>query len=185
MADSSSSEELASRAEAGSVDSFEALVQRYTEPLLAFLNQRVRNRHDAEDLLQDTFIRAHDKLHLFNDRYSFKTWLFTIAARLSCSYQRKHIDVPSDEIEVVDERDPAAVLAQQEDARNLWDITRRELPLPQATALWLRYGEGLTIKEIAREMDKSQVYVKVLLHRGRSALVRTMTCSGQVTQGES
>jgi RNA polymerase sigma-70 factor (ECF subfamily) len=173
-ADSLSSEELAIRAEAGSRDSYDLLVKRYTEPLLAFLTQRVHNRHDAEDLVQDTFIRAHDKLHLFNAQYSFKTWLFTIAARLSYSHHRKSYDVPFDNVESVDEKDPATIIAQQEDIVNLWDLARRTLPSLQADALWLRYGEGLLIKEIAARMGRSQVYVKVLLHRGRSTLVSVL-----------
>lgn len=172
--DTLSPEELASHAEAGSADCYEELVRRYSQPLMAFISKRVRNRQDAEDLVQDTFIRAHDRLHQFNDQYSFKTWLFTIAARLSYSYYRKNIDVPVDIIEMVDERDPATVMTQREEEQNLWDQTRMLLPHNQATALWLRYGEGHTVKEIAKQMGKTQVYIKVLLHRGRTALVMKM-----------
>jgi RNA polymerase sigma-70 factor (ECF subfamily) len=169
-----SSEELASYAEAGSSASFEMLFQRYADPLRGFLMQRVRNRHDAEDLLQDTFVRAYEKLHLFDNRYSFKTWLFTIAARLAYSYQRKHVDTPVEYVETVDAHDPAGLMVVKELSGNVWDIVRSQLPALQATALWLRYGEGLNIKETARRMDKSQAYVKVLLHRGRVALVAEM-----------
>jgi len=181
--DALSCAELASHAVSGSADCYEELVRRYSKPLLAFINQRVRNRQDAEDLVQDTFIRAYDKLHQFNEQYSFKTWLFTIAARLSYSHHRKRIDVPVDVIEMVDERDPATVLVQQEEDRNLWEQTRTLLPRNQATALWFRYGEGLTVKETARRMEISQVYVKVLLHRGRMALVREMTGNRPIQGG--
>lgn len=177
------SEELASHAEAGSSDCYEEIVRRYSKPLMEFLNQRVRNRQDAEDLVQETFIRAHDKLHQFNAHYSFKTWLFTIAARLTHSYHRKHIDVPVDVIELIDENNPATVLVRQEDEENIWDKTRKHLPPNQATALWLRYGEGLTVKEIAKQMGKTQVHVKVLLHRGRTALVSEITCDRPVQGG--
>jgi RNA polymerase sigma-70 factor (ECF subfamily) len=177
-----SPEELASNAEAGSADCYEEIVRRYSEPLTAFVNKRVRNRQDAEDLVQDTFIRAHDRLHQFNDQYSFKTWLFTIAARLSYSYYRKKIDLPIEEIEIVDKVDPATVMSQREDQDNLWQKTRRILPENQATALWLRYGEGLTVKEIAKKMKKTQVHAKVLLHRGRSRLAQTLT-RDQTAQG--
>ncbi len=169
--DELSCEELASKTEAGSSDCFNELVRRHSKPLMAFVNQRVRHRQDAEDLVQDTFIRAYAKIHLFDKKFSFKTWLFTIAARLASSYHRNHVDVPVEDIEIIDANDPASLLAQQEAEQNLWDRTRRLLPRNQSTALWLRYAENLSVKQISKQMGNSEVYIKVLLHRGRTALL--------------
>ena len=64
---------------------------------------------------------------------------------------------------------PDEFLARQEISANLW-ATARTLPANQYEAIWLKYTEGMSIKDIAQIMNKTQVYVKVLLYRGRVAI---------------
>jgi DNA-directed RNA polymerase specialized sigma24 family protein len=83
-----SDEDLAGRAQEGCSASFEELVRRFQVPLLQFL-QRWAAREDAEDLVQDTFVRAYRNLHRYRSSWRFATWLYTIARRLSINQRRR------------------------------------------------------------------------------------------------
>src|SRR5206468_3413431 len=81
-------EELARRALAGSSACFEEIMRRYQVPLMRFLVRRFPSRRDAEDILQDTFLKAWQSLHLYDKAYTFRTWLYTIGYRLAVSRGR-------------------------------------------------------------------------------------------------
>src|SRR5580704_14119723 len=75
-----SNEELATKAQVGCGASFEELLRRFQVPLLSFL-RHVGPAADAEDVLQETFMRAYSRLHFYRSQWKFATWLFTIARR--------------------------------------------------------------------------------------------------------
>ena len=62
---------------------------QFEKPLYHFLLTKTRNHHQAEDLLQDTFLITYRKLDRFNPTYPFSSWIFTIANRLAISHYRK------------------------------------------------------------------------------------------------
>jgi len=165
-------EELACRTQEGSSACFGELVCRHEDRLLRFLMRKTRRVQDAEDLLQETFARAYERIALYNPAWKVTTWLFTIASRLACSRHRKrraeflpdtrHLEDPG--------RDPAAIAAQREQAERLWALAADVLSGNQYTASWLRCGEDMSVKEISQVMKKTQTNVKVLLYRGRSTL---------------
>ena len=68
---------------AGDLDAFETLVRTFQEPLWRFLRAMVRDTTLAEDLAQETFLRAYDRLDTFAFRSRFSTWLFTVARNLA------------------------------------------------------------------------------------------------------
>lgn len=70
-------------AAAGDLDAFEQLVRRYQEPVWRFLRGLVSDRALAEDLAQETFLRAFHRLDTFGFRSRFSTWLFQIARNLA------------------------------------------------------------------------------------------------------
>jgi RNA polymerase sigma-70 factor (ECF subfamily) len=164
-----SAEELAAEAAAGSSACFEALVRRLGPRLLRYLRRRVGDAHAAEDLLQETFLKAYRNLGRYDPSRSFATWLFTIATRLAASYWRSHrpgaamgdVDPPDRRA-----RGPLQTAALREQHANLWALAARVLPDSQYTALWLRFAEEMAVREIAAVMEKSVGGVKVLLHRG-------------------
>ena len=80
-----SAEELARRSQQGCRASFAELVERYAVPLRQFLHHQTNHLHDAEDLVQDTFVRAYGNIDRYRSSYKFSTWLFTIARRLASS----------------------------------------------------------------------------------------------------
>ncbi|OGV69507.1 MAG: hypothetical protein A2283_09550 [Lentisphaerae bacterium RIFOXYA12_FULL_48_11] len=179
-----SSEELADKARAGSVECFAELVRRHYGSLFRFLYRRVSNRHDAEDLSQETFARAYRKIDQYQSRYKFATWLFTIGWRLSCTFHRSRVltvELPEEGVsgEVVDH---PFVIA--DDSVNLWNKIEKILPESQHSVLWHKYGEGLSISEIADKTGRSEVHVKVLLHRARTKLAKSFCGNMQIGGGK-
>lgn len=169
-----SDEELAVNAQAGSHPCFEELVSRYSYRLYYYLRSRISTPQDTEDLVQETFLKVFRNIGRYNCQYKFSTWLYTTATRLAISYNRKNKTTES----VVESAtfssplvDPPERMIQEENHNNLWE-TARDLQRHQYRALWLRYVEDLSVKEIARVMNKTQIHVRVLLHRGRQKLMK-------------
>ena len=178
MADSSpdnrSSEELAVAASGGSSDCFDVLVDRLGPRLLRYLRRKVGDAHTAEDLVQETFLKAYRNLGRYDPSRSFSTWLFTIATRLAISHARSRRPAPAmGEYDPVDtgRSDPADTVARAEQHRGLWARAARVLGGDQYSALWLRYAEEMSVRDIAGVMGKTRSGVKVLLHRARRCLM--------------
>jgi len=164
-------EQLAARAAEGSLDAFGELVKRFEVRLFNFLLRRTGSRADAEDLTQEAFIRAWEKIQRYEPTWRFSTWLFTIAARLAVSHHRKRRPT----LRWIEEEDSeAAAPFEREDDVNsgakLWRLAGKVLTPEQHTALWLRYAEDMGIDEIAVVLKKSQVGVRVMLFRARQLL---------------
>jgi RNA polymerase sigma-70 factor, ECF subfamily len=171
-------EELAVRAQQGggpAVACFGELVTRFHTRLFHFLLRRTRSRADAEELTQEAFTRAWERLHSYDPGWKFSTWLYTIAARLAVSKHRKlHREVVVEAFDRSGSLDTDR-LAQHEDKRAgqmLWQAAEKELSRDQYTALWLRYVEDMSIGEIARVLGKAEVGVRVSLFRARAALAK-------------
>jgi RNA polymerase sigma-70 factor (ECF subfamily) len=170
--DVSSDEELACRARQGCAASFEQLLRRFQTPLLHFLRRRGFSA-DAEDLTQETFLRAYENLHRYNRRWAFSTWLFTIARRTSLNHRRRTrptADTRMIEAALAASPAPLETMAAAESRRRLWDRAAAVLSEEQTTALWLHYVEEMPAGEIARVLGRSWASVKVLLFRARKRL---------------
>ncbi len=168
-----SDEDLAARAQIGCVDSFEELLRRFQVPLLQFL-RHVGPAADAEDVLQETFLRAYSRLHFYRADWRFATWLYTIARRASINYHRRR--QPSVDDEAVRSAactadGPAEAAAAADGRRYLWDAARRALGEDELAALWLHYVDQLPVGEIAVVLDRSRVAVKTMMFRARKKLL--------------
>lgn len=168
-----SAEELARRSQRGCQESFAELVARFGNRLFRFLHHRTGNAQDAEDLVQDTFVKAYENIHRYRDSWKFSTWLFTIAARLAYSRFRR-----ARSFRMVGQIEsgglgPAQMVAEQETRQSLWALAR-DLSRNQYSALWLKYGQDMSIKEISLVLRKSQVNVRVLLYRARVNLAKRL-----------
>ncbi|MBN2430666.1 MAG: sigma-70 family RNA polymerase sigma factor [Acidobacteria bacterium] len=166
-------EALALAAQAGNRAAFTQLVERYSSRLYCFLRQKVRNNQDAEDLVQETFMRAFQKIRLYDSRWRFSTWLYTVAARLAVSHYRKHRERPVPAPVVETPPDPQDVLHRQEEAAQVWTLAR-DLNPDYFQLLWLRYQEEMPIKDIAHVVQRTRLQVRVQLHRARGALARKL-----------
>ncbi len=161
--------DLVENAKHGGTECFERLVQRYYENIFRYVVNRVGDRQEAEDITQNTFFNVFKGLESFNSKYSFKTWLFSIAHNCMVSYLRRK--KPTEQLYENACARPSHE-KQMDDADQLqmvWEAARK-LPPDQFTALWLRYNEAMDNRSIAYAMGKSSVNVRVLLHRARNSL---------------
>ncbi len=162
-------------AQAGSREAFGRLVERFADPLHGFLCLRGASREDAEELTQESFLRAWRKLHTYRPDWHFSTWLFTVARRLAASHYRTVGRRPAD-VSLPDEPgvsavpDPGEALAEREQDGRLWALAKRELNEEQLSALWLRYAEDFSIEDIAAVLERPSATVRVWLFRARERL---------------
>ena len=170
-------EQLAYRVQKGCRASFELLVRRYQVPLLRFIRERVHSEADAEDIVQDAFVRAYQRIDRYRDAWRFSTWLFTIAHRLAISHLRARRPrnlASGEEIAIAPDRradsKPDRKITELESSRRFWDIAAASLSDEQMAAVWLFYVEGLSAPEVAKVLGRSWVSVKTMLFRARRKL---------------
>ncbi len=165
-------EHLAGMAQRGSEACFEELVRRYQAPLMGFLTRRFSvSPHDAEDVIQEVFFKAHRHLHRYNQRWKFKTWMFTLAHRESISHGRKgrkNATLPLDLPGRIPP--PDMILSRKESDERLWLRVRMSLSEKQFTVFWLYYVEDMALAEIATATGGTTLSVAVMLHRCRRRL---------------
>jgi RNA polymerase sigma-70 factor, ECF subfamily len=164
-----SAEELAVRARAGSRVSFDELVTRYRPRLVAFLARRLADPADAEDVAQETFLRAYDRLAQYDPSRPFATWLFAIGKNAAANHAIARSRRAARDR---DSRPAGAAIEDGAGASDLWQRARAILSPDAYRMLWLRYAQGLTVREVAAELDRSSVAVKVMLFRARRRLLQ-------------
>ena len=181
-------ESLAVSAQGGSLSAFGELVTIFQPRLYNFLLRRTRHASDAEELAQETFVRAWERLDRYDSRWRFSTWLFTIAARLAVSHHRRerrmvHVDQHQSEQSYA--CDPNERMHRSELRSVIWDLAADVLTDTQHTALWLKYAEDASIRDIATILGKSEVTVRVTLFRARESLARHLHPDGRVRSASS
>lgn len=163
---------LIDKARRGSAAAFTDLVNGYRHGLLRFLLTRSATYADAEDALQDTLINAFRYLDSYDKRWRFSTWLYRIAIN-NASKQRVANTVELGELSDA-ESDPLTQCIAASERENLWVVARRHLSDEVYTAMWLRYVEDMSVKDIAAVLERSVSWAKVNLLRGRKILDREM-----------
>ncbi|MEM7012822.1 MAG: sigma-70 family RNA polymerase sigma factor [Verrucomicrobiota bacterium] len=170
-----SDEELALETQGGSLSAFDEIVRRHESAIFRFVRSRVRQSNDAEDIAQQTFVKAYQKINQFKFRYRFAPWLFTIARRLTIEHFRKNGGAGGTEApEEFETKLPSDEIEAHESHRELWRQIRDLVPEQTATALWLKYEEQLSVAEIAKVIGRTTAHTKVILHRARKQLAEQL-----------
>jgi len=146
---------LLSRAKAGSKPAFTSLMAEHESGLYRFLLVRSRTRDDAEDAMQEAFISAYRYIHSYDSRWRFSTWLYRIALRELAKLPQSDCGDPAEEQTDYNALDPLQACIEAEDSENLWLLARKKLGGESFVALWLRYAEDMSIKEVAHAMGRS------------------------------
>jgi RNA polymerase sigma factor (sigma-70 family) len=169
----------------GHEHAFEALFDRYHSRLLAFCRNMLRSTEDAEDVLQEVFVKAHAAMLADERTINARPWLYRIARNRCLNHLRRPVADGVDTMDVLPSEHgvtTAERVQKREDFRALVEDVG-ELPETQRTALLLRELDALSYEEIATAMDTTVPAVKSLLVRARMSLAEA-THSRQLTCGE-
>lgn len=196
--DKLSDRQLVERAQVGERDAFAALYDRYFEPVYDFLTRMMRNRAEAEDTTQDTFIRAMNSLGKLDNPGSFKSWLFTIARntalnRLERSGRSQPMPVMGSnsdetmELYIVDSDllgNPQDAVQAEAVASLVWEAASGLNP-KQYSLLDLHVRQGLDSGDIAGVLNVSRNNAYVMLNRMKAALAETVTAYIMMIEGRN
>ena len=170
----------------GDPKAFGELVRRYGDGLLGYLTRMSRNRHEAEDLFQETFKRVHEKAHTFRGS-QFKSWLFRIATNAAIDGMRRgkgkrmvslnqKLDCPDGDGEELSavaladySQEPSQEAAKSEQVRQVREAVM-SLPSRQRATLVLAYYQQLSYPEVAKVLGCSLGTVKTQMFRALKTL---------------
>ena len=167
---------------AGDADAFTTLVKKYEKQIHAFVWRRVKDYHVAEEITQDTFLRAYKKLGTLRDPNRFSGWLYMIATRRLLTWLGEK-RVPMQSLEAMSQAEIEALfyaqyLAEQTEKlttqkqREIVEYLLQKLPVRERTAVVLHYLSEMTCEEIGDFLDISPNTVKSRLHRARKRLIK-------------
>ncbi|HEY1079425.1 MAG TPA: sigma-70 family RNA polymerase sigma factor [Bdellovibrio sp.] len=146
--------ELVEKVKAGDRRAFSELVKRHQRSVLRLSLRFVKDMGAAEDVTQDAFIKAYEKLNSFEGRATFKSWLFQIAVNTARNKIResKRDTVDIDDVQLAVGAEAEKTLVHSAVA-NILNTEVEKLPFKQKTALVLRVYEDLSFNEIADIME--------------------------------
>jgi RNA polymerase sigma-70 factor (ECF subfamily) len=181
-----SDQEVVLAARRGSQAAYRELIRRYERPIFSLIYRMVRDRELAEDLTQETFIKAMNALDSYRPEYKFSSWIFKIANNAAIDQlRRREVDTLSLEgsptAETADAIEATALQIGSKDETPLQELEAREIgsAIEQAIAklrpeyrscILLRHVEGLAYEEIAQSLDLPLGTVKTYIHRARNEL---------------
>jgi RNA polymerase sigma factor (sigma-70 family) len=169
-----SDEQLLTLFRAGNDDAFGAIHDRYRQRLFAYARQMLSagSRQDAEDVLQDVFVRAYGALRADQREINVRAWLYRVAHNRCIDHLRRPTPPPAEIFEMSRKplHDPIEEAQRRDDlARLVEDVGR--LPEQQRSALLMREIDGMSYADLAAALDVTVPAVKSLLVRARVGLV--------------
>ncbi len=151
------------------MDTLETAFQQLAPDVLRYITSIVKHEHQAEDLLQETFYKAYVALDTYDDDYSFRPWLFTIAKNTCMDYFRSHrrsltnTPLAFDWNDVKDTMDLERDVVTNETLRDVYDLLNRLPPQPRQAFIFkviygLSYDDCQLILKRSPSALKSDVY---------------------------
>jgi len=182
----------------GSADAFETIIRRHGPAVYGYLVKMVKDTHKADDLFQETFQKAYEKIGDFRG-VDLKPWIHAIAANAALTGFRKEkrrhmVSLNSDtscpdgkhcsdidNVVLADQKEPSEILEMEEKRRNVRQALMK-LPDQQRTTLILSYYQKLTYKQIAEILNCSIGTVKTNMFRAlkRLAVLLPESSGGQI-----
>jgi len=172
-----SSADLVSRACRGDQEAFRLIFERYSRPVISFIYDQVSDRDLAEELTQETFVRAYRSLKTLRSETKLSTWLFGIAKNVARESLRARIrqnqQVNLDDEKVLDLTDRGPVPVSQLLDKELNEVVQRSLALldeDKRTVFTLKVFHQCSYEEIAEITGFSIPKLKTDLHRARAEM---------------
>jgi RNA polymerase sigma-70 factor (ECF subfamily) len=171
----------------GSQPAFEQIVRRYQRPVLSLLVRLTGDRALAEDLAQDTFVKAFRNLAAFDVTRRLSAWILRIAHNTGIDAMRRR-RIPAVSLDTAsrpgdpDPAEPAAPLTpdpvERAALQRALEAAMATLRPDQREAVALRYEEGLSFDEIGQILRIPEVTARSLVHRARKELARLLEAAG-------
>lgn len=164
---------LARRVQRGDGAALEVLVGRYVRPIHAVTTSYLAERADVEDAVQETFLRALDRIASYDSERPFAPWLYQIArnvARDRLAVRARRSTEPLSDHQLQDPAPGADVVLERAEIRHMVDAAIGRLPEQQRTAFRLHDVDGYTTTEIALIMGVSPGTIRSHVHHARRAL---------------
>jgi len=154
-------------AKAGDWDGLQYLYSRYADDVLKFVQSIVRNRHDAEDITQEVFAKQIRAIQKYEEReVPFAAWILRVARNAALDHVRSRRQIPVEEVRLSENGHEDTSFEYLDELKT----ALADLPESQRQVLFLRYIGGLSPKEIADRLGKTEASVHGLNHRGSAAL---------------
>ena len=159
----------------GDNTAFEYLFNRYRDAIYRLFVQRLGGVNDADDLLQETFIKVYINIHRYNSDYTFGQWVYTIARNTFIDFMRRRQDdisiderftVPESNVPTPEER---VINIQQ---RNQLEHYLEMLPPRYRQLIRLRFFDEYSYEEIADKLGRPLGTIKTQIHRAREQMCR-------------
>lgn len=175
MAVEESDADLVERARGGVSDAFRVLVERHSRSVFRLAYRMTLNEFDADDVVQETFLRAYRSLGRFDGRSEFGTWIYRIA--VNCSLDLQRAKGKRAEIGTSDEEGDGLVgtlaapgptperVALSGQVRQIVDETLAELSPMERTAFLLRHVEGMGVPQISAVLGRNSGATKHSIFR--------------------
>lgn len=163
---------------------FNFLLDTFWNNVYGFQLKRTQNENDAEDITIQTFSKAFDKIHTYNDKYEFNTWLITISKNIHIDLLRKQKSTISSRSNANEEDDYHTIIDESPSAedkliteQNLTKLLRdiKKLKPHYQEVINLRYFQELSYKDISEALDEPINNVKVKLLRAKKLLAEIIT----------
>jgi RNA polymerase sigma-70 factor (ECF subfamily) len=173
---------LAKLARTGDRGAFAELVDLYKDRIYHLAYRMLGNLHEAEDMVQETFMRVYTNLYRYDEAHKFSTWIYRIGTNVCIDRLRKRKAVYSLDAELGDSEgaDGYAMLPGNEDTPEteyLLSETQQhireaidKLPEKYKSVVILRYLHDLSLQEISEVLDMPITTIKTRVHRGREYL---------------
>ncbi len=173
-------EELIARFQQGDQQAFDILVHRYKDQLLNFVYRFVGNRNDAEDIVQETFLRVYKNKHYYKEIAKFSTWIYTIAGNLAKTELRKrkrrklfsvsNFMNEEKDYEIPDEDKNPELEVDGTIKDDIIQKAIEKLPPKFKEVILLRDVQGFSYEEISQILNIPLGTVKSRVNRGRLKL---------------
>ena len=178
---------LVSEALGGSQSAFEQIVRRYQRPVIGLIARIVGDRAAAEDLAQESFVKAFRSLNSFDVTRRLSSWLFRIAHNTALDWLRRTRPtlVSLDDVSDVGARRAAEIAApadvdpvERKAMGQAIEAAMQVLRPAHRAAVALRYEEGLSFEEIGHVLGVPEVTARTYVHRARKELAQALTAVG-------
>lgn len=166
------------RAQSGDSEAFRVLVERHGRNVFRLAFRMTGNENDAEDIVQETFLKAYKQIHRYESRSTFGTWLYRIAANCSVDLIRMRKNRQSQDPELmqtVPSKDPGPDrLALSRQTQQRLTAAMAELSRQERTAFVLRHFEGFSIDQISATLGVGENAAKHSVFRAVQKLRKAL-----------